>query len=608
MSAVRNLSIRAKLFSGFGIVLAVSLVLGVVLMTEMGSVNSGGAYIAANTVPSIEVIDQIKADEQAYRADQLWNITNTNQALSAAPINGLKGANAQIQADFVRYQSMISNATDAHLLATARSQWATYVQATPKLNLAASNTTQKPIVKLANSSAITFTHLGPTITAWVGLNDQLAKSKASSNASTYSAARTLGIGLLLAALAIGFVIAFLLTRTITRGTSEMLRAAEAISQGDVNQEITLESDDELGRTAAAFRRMIEYLKALASVMGRVADGDLTEEPEVRSDVDLLGNALRKTVRDLRTVIGQVNSSATQVSAASQEMAATSEETGKATGEIANAIDDIARGSERQAQMVETAKRAAEDVSMAVNETATSASMAAEVAGRARGLAQEGVNAAEQADLAMRAVRDSSKDVTETIDELAAKSEQVGKIVQTITAIAEQTNLLALNAAIEAARAGEQGRGFAVVAEEVRKLAEESQQAAQEIGTLIETIQSSTTRAVDVVSAGAQRTEEGAVVVERTRMAFLEIDASVADMTARVEQIAAASQQISASARSMQDSIGEVAAVVEQASASSEQVSASTQETSASVEEIAASAQELATNAEQLNKVISQFAI
>ena len=115
-----------------------------------------------------------------------------------------------------------------------------------------------------------------------------------------------------------------------------------------------------------------------------------------------------------------------------------------------------------------------------------------------------MGAAEQATEAMHAVRDSSHAVTEAITRLAEKSEQIGAIVKTITGIAEQTNLLALNAAIEAARAGEQGRGFAVVAEEVRKLAEESQLAAEEIAGLIQAIRTETDAAVQVVEHGAER--------------------------------------------------------------------------------------------------------
>ena len=143
---------------------------------------------------------------------------------------------------------------------------------------------------------------------------------------------------------------------------------------------------------------------------------------------------------------------------------------------------------------------------------------------------------------------------------------------------------------------------------MRKLAEESQQAAEEISTLIGAMQDETGKAVAVVEDGARRTDDGANVVEQTRAAFLRIGTSVEDMTRRIEQIAAASEQIAASATSMQDSINEVAAVAEESSASTEEVSASTEQTSASTQEIAASAQELSGTAEDLNRLVAQFRV
>ncbi len=313
-----------------------------------------------------------------------------------------------------------------------------------------------------------------------------------------------------------------------------------------------------------------------------------------------------TAEHLSALVGEVTSTAGSVGTASREMSATSEETGRATGEIAQAVGSVAEGAERQMQMIEAARHAAEEVAHSVAESAENAERAAEVAQDARQLAQEGVGAAEQADQAMNSVRESSEAVTEAIGQLAAKSDQIGAIVQTITGIAEQTNLLALNAAIEAARAGEQGRGFAVVAEEVRKLAEESQHAAHEISELIGSIQTETTRAVAVVTDGAKRTKDGANVVAQTREAFQRIESSVDDMTAQIDQIAEAANHIAANATSMQTAVGEVAAVAEQSSASTEQVSASTEETSASAEQIAASAHELAGNAEKLNELVGHF--
>ena len=158
--------------------------------------------------------------------------------------------------------------------------------------------------------------------------------------------------------------------------------------------------------------------------------------------------------------------------------------------------------------VDDARRVTDELAEASRVSAETADETAAAAEEARGLAREGVAAAEEASVAMQAVRDSSAQTSEAIRSLGEKSDQIGGIVETITGIAAQTNLLALNAAIEAARAGEHGRGFAVVAEEVRHLAEESQQAASTIAELIEQIQAETAKAVEVVELGAEQTKGG----------------------------------------------------------------------------------------------------
>jgi methyl-accepting chemotaxis protein len=209
---------------------------------------------------------------------------------------------------------------------------------------------------------------------------------------------------------------------------------------------------------------------------------------------------------------------------------------------------------------------------------------------------------------MRSLRDSSQSVALAIEQLAAKSEQIGEIVGAITSIAEQTNLLSLNAAIEAARAGEQGRGFAVVAEEVRGLAADSRRAAAEITSIVGAIQSQTNHTVTAAEAGARQFEDGVTVVEQTRAAFLRIGTTVGDMTDRIQQIGVAAGSIAASADSMRDAISEVAAVAEQSAASTEQVSASTQQTSASAQEVAVAARNMEATADELGSLIDRFAL
>ncbi|MEZ5099558.1 MAG: globin-coupled sensor protein [Thermoleophilia bacterium] len=304
---------------------------------------------------------------------------------------------------------------------------------------------------------------------------------------------------------------------------------------------------------------------LARVQVRSSSHDLSDE----------GKLLKTTVRS--ALQGVVHATAS-IRQASEDMAATSAEAGRAVEEIAHAVTDVAQGAERQVHMVEVARVAAEESAGAAHE--------------ARLAAEAGIEAAREASQAMASVRESSQTMSETMRELSAKSEQIGEFVETINGIAGQTNLLALNAAIEAARAGEQGRGFAVVAEEVRKLAEESQQAAATISHLVGEIRAGTAAAGDVVEDSARRTEDGAAVVDRAQEAFVAIGDHVRDMSDRIDRIAGTTT--------------EVAAVAEESSAASQQVSASTEQTSASAHEIATAAERLAETAGQLEVLVGQF--
>jgi methyl-accepting chemotaxis protein len=457
--------------------------------------------------------------------------------------------------------------------------------------------------KIANGSANTAAD--DLTTAVQNASKAISDANTSAANSTASSSRTLMLVIALVALLIAGTISFVLARDFSRRIKQLLdgikslegncvtdlgKGLDAIAAGDLTREvvpvtspIATTREDEIGQLTRSFNAMVD--KTQSSVA-----------------------AYNETRHKVAGMLREIGNTSEQLALASQQMANVSDEAGRAVGEIAQAVSSVAAGAEDQVRSIAEAKILTDEVAMASQASADGARQTTDAATEARNLAEEGAEAVAQATQAMHAVRSSSAEASTAIRKLDAKSEQIGKIVDTITGIAEQTNLLALNAAIEAARVGEQGRGFAVVAEEVRKLAEESQSAASSIATLIQEIQQETRHVVEVVEDGSRQTEDGAATVEQAREAFSRISAAVQDVGQRVEQIAGSIGEIASAGSRVQDSMTSVAAVAEQSSASSEEVSASTQQTSASTQQIAASATQLAKTAEELERLVSQFTL
>jgi methyl-accepting chemotaxis protein len=599
-----DLSIAKKLASCF-----VLLVVGLVVVVAVGSSGMGSMIAVHNKVVNIVEAKQLAA-EQAREAAADMHFSQTLYVLDRGTqrANYLQDREA-FQGALNHLVALSTAVTDKPLVATIRSATARFDRGDAALWAMVSARHNTSAVNLAETTQDDSADaLAAALAAYQKQAAATTVTETARFTSTASSSRLTMILVGVIAILLGCLASFVLTRSIAGRLKQIMTAADGIALGEVNQRIEVTSMDELGATSAAFQRMVDYLKTMVSAAGSIADGDLSGKIQPRSEQDALGNSFAAMTVNLRTMVANLYRAAGNVGTASKQMITTSEETGRATEEISHAIGDVAQGAERQVNLLEVAQRAAEDVAAAVQQSAEQAQHTAHVATRAREIVQHGVLAAEQANRAMSSVRDSSEGVTAAIGELAGKSEQIGAIVATITGIAEQTNLLALNAAIEAARAGEQGRGFAVVAEEVRKLAEESQQAAKEISGLVGAIQGETTKAVEVVQDGSRKTAHGATVVEQTREAFLSIGEAVDDMAARVEQIATSAQVVTAAASSMQASIGEVASVAEQSSAATEEVSASTEQTSASAQEIASTARGLSENAEDLNRLVAQFTL
>ncbi len=305
-------------------------------------------------------------------------------------------------------------------------------------------------------------------------------------------------------------------------------------------------------------------------------------------------------------VGTVLYASNRVAEVAYELSESSEEMKTATGQIASNTQDIARGATQQAGKLADISRTMKEMSESVQQVAANSQKAAGGAEDANKTAQEvGVMSGDVL-RKMTEIQASVENSSEVIKLLETKSQKIGEIIGAITGIANQTNLLALNAAIEAARAGEHGRGFAVVADEVRKLAEESRNAAGTITELIKEIQLGTKQAVESMDRGTKKVSDGTATVENAVNAINRIVKAAGDVATMVQEIAAAAQEQSASVEEVTASIEDVSAISEESAAATQEASAAAEEQAASMEELVASTRKLTKLSGELQAEVSRF--
>lgn len=355
--------------------------------------------------------------------------------------------------------------------------------------------------------------------------------------------------------------------------------------------------------------IIQPLRQVIEAADALAQGDLTiAQLDYRSkdEIGILATAVNTLKQNLSKLIGSVQDSSMHLSAASEELSASTEEVTATSSEIAHRV------KETTSHLTSSAS-AAQQNTIAMDETATGVQRIAEAtqylhhnALNMTQLAHTGGTTIITAKEQMDTISGTTTRIADLTKKLSKQSEDIGQITKVITAITEQTNLLALNAAIEAARAGEHGKGFAVVADEVRKLAEESKQSASQIVAITNEIQLDTRNVEDAVMEGLASVQDGVAKIYEAGDAFDAISSFVQDFTDQIEDISATSEQISAGAQEVAASITEIASGADISANNAQIIAHAVDEQVVTMQQVNAVSEELSDNAQQLQALLHQF--
>ncbi|TGE35461.1 methyl-accepting chemotaxis protein [Desulfosporosinus fructosivorans] len=359
------------------------------------------------------------------------------------------------------------------------------------------------------------------------------------------------------------------------------------------------------------RMIISPLKMILKKVELVAGGDLNVEDSsvhTKDEVGMLATSFNKMILNLRTLVIQIRNSAEQLAASSEEIVATMDQNAQVSNQVSMAIGEVANGSEQQLKALTDASGTIEELSASIEEVAASSSTVANSASTTAQIAREGDQTITKAVEQMSSVGTSTELVQNAVNKLAVGFDKITEFIDIITNISTQTNLLALNAAIEAARAGEHGRGFAVVAEEVRKLAELSQDSAVNVITQVNENRKNIKDASIAMNSAVSSVNEGVAVVNSAGNAFATIAGLIDEVSTQVNQIAAVVQQMASGSQYIVSSVLAIDSVSKETSNQTMNVSAAIEEQTAAMDQIADNSKGLAELAEELRNAIEKFRV
>ena len=603
------MTISRKLYTGFGSILGILVLLFVVSFTA-SHIEHSARNAGASALQSIQTIEKVRFQVMQGGLDLRNYLLSGDPRMESAKANDaktlettLRDAREKTNDDQLKdlYSSIGSNQQNweeefAKPLIAKRHQ----------VDAGQTTVSDLQIVYLQRS---TNDWVEKSVTAMDeaerGIQKAQDKSDESANTSGTISTVVLTLGTILGTI-LGIFVAYRTSLSITQPLAELIDVTREIAEtGDLDQSIDVHREDEIGTLANHYRNMMLHLKEMANASSSIAEGQLNVSVRPRSSRDTMANAFLRMIEGLRDLATKIRDSATGVATGSSQMAGASTESAKVSIEAARAIDEVTstmhemsinvqnvvKSTQLQSSSVAETSASIDQMVASIQRVADTARTLLEICQRSREEVHTGIETMDKATNGLTRTSSAIRASAEIIDVLGRRADEIGKIIEVIDDLAEQTNLLALNAAIEAARAGEHGLGFAVVAEEVRKLAEKSTQSTKEISDLIQGIQKEAREAVENMEKSTTMVQQGLELGGELNVALTKISDVVSEVYKYAQQIGGATNEQSAGSTQIGKATSRLTEI--------------TQEINSTIEEQASGVQSVVRAMEKMREVVQQ---
>ncbi len=581
-----NLSVVKKLIGSFTILIFLMLSFGSYSLFTMNSMNKHTEQIANGWTASIIAIGNLEGELNSLRRRLFSHMLNPIPAKKAEFGKQIQDMYVKIESCFKTYRTIaekITYKTEAEkqanlkLIDDAYKDWQAFLPYSNKLMEYSTNAIRDEKVEISKKALelndkearVTFLDLSSKITKLGELNEKNVQEEFKNSYNEFIDTKNI-VSIAIAIIVIlATWISYTMVKSFKRSIKDLTRVSSALGAGELNVVANIYSNDELGELASDYN---------------------------------------KTIANIKEVIRRIQSMSEQLTTASADFTKNAEQTADVTQTIAQNISQVSAAADLQTITVEESHSTVDKMTMQISQATATADIVSRTAETSVKQAEEGTIVVEQAVKQMAIIETSVSDTVKAISSLGARSQEIGQIVETISEIAAQTNLLALNAAIEAARAGEHGRGFAVVSEEVRKLAEQSQVAAEKITILITNIQKETKLAISAMNTGAHEVKSGSEVVGQGGQAFRTLSESSLESAKQMQEMAKEMKTLQVQTEHIVKSISQIKSSSQTITRETQIVAAASEEQSATMEEIAASSRNLAKMAKDMKDVLAIFKI